>query len=583
MIRRLVLTNWRAYEALDLAFREGVTFLVAANGVGKSSIVMGAAWGLLGEASNVDAASCVRGDADHASVELEIELLDGRRLQIERSVTARGRTQCQVLLEGQPVSDPSAMLHEAFAIDPAILGRLAFMTDGSHVASGKEFELRDHLFRVFGVSALLDAVAAAARAAKEARQARELVRSIERKQAYDMSEIRGTVGVIDAQLTEWNQTRSTLEEVVSQADSIRRVAQRWADHGRAVAEREAQIQDLLSKAEAVGGVEGQEALVRLEGLEEEIQRRVDDVKEEAAGHEARWSAALATIERLREAGAVCPTCLRPIGPDDASHAIHLHDEVVAAARRQASEVRRLAGELEARLAAVRQVLGDLRSVPGPPPVPDAPALDLEQAELRHAEAAARLREHDQRMAELQGRRAQLVEQLRTEEEAEAAEAAQLRAYRREAIAQAAAEVLQDTADRLIRERIDPLTREVAGRWKRLFGTGDLILRPDGRIRRRVGSRELEFSQLSGGERIWALLVTRLLVLTVSTKVPFVWLDEPLEHLDPRLRRIVAGTLVRAAASSNVKQVFVTTYEEGLARQLAEDNPMAELITVRQGG
>jgi len=92
----------------------------------------------------------------------------------------------------------------------------------------------------------------------------------------------------------------------------------------------------------------------------------------------------------------------------------------------------------------------------------------------------------------------------------------------------------------------------------------------------------EVSEPGGGERIWALLVTRLLVLSVSTKVPFVWLDEPLEHLDPRIRRIVAGTLVRAASSANLRQIFVTTYEEPLAHQLAEDNPMAELITVRQG-
>ncbi len=249
---------------------------------------------------------------------------------------------------------------------------------------------------------------------------------------------------------------------------------------------------------------------------------------------------------------------------------------------RAAEVRRLAGDLEARLATVRRVLNDLRSVPGAPPEPDAPVLDLEEAELRLRRAAARLREHDQRMAELGGRRAQLLEQLRSDEEAEGAEGAQLTAYRREAVAQAAAEVLQETADRMIRERIDPLTREVAWRWKRLFGSGDLILHPDGRIRRRIGSRELEFSELSGGERIWALLVTRLLVLSVSTKVPFVWLDEPLEHLDPRVRRIVAGTLVRAASSANLRQIFVTTYEEPLAHQLAEDNPRAELITVREG-
>ncbi|MEA2501376.1 MAG: repair protein SbcC/Rad50 [Actinomycetota bacterium] len=582
MIRRLSLTNWRAYDRLDLTFEEGVTFLVAANGVGKSSIVMGAAWGLLGEASNVDAASCVRGDADHASVQLEVELPDGKRLEIERSVTARGRTSSEILLDGEPVTDLPAILQEEFAIDPSILGRLAFMTDGSHIASGKEFQLRDHLFRVFGVSALLDAAETAARAAKEARQARELVRSIEKKQAQDRSAIGRTVEGIDEQLAGLNEARSTLEELASEAASIRQAAQRWADHRRAVAQREVQIEELLSRAEDLGQVEVREALTRLGTLEEEIQHRLEAVRQEAAGHQARGSAELATIVRLREAGAVCPTCLRPITPGEASHAIHEHEEALATASGQASEVRRLAAELEARLAAVRRLLSDLRSVPGAPPVPDAPVLDLDEADLRHRRAAARLRENDQRIAELGGRRAQLVEQLRSVEEAEGAEAAQLAAYRREAIAQAAAEVLQETADRMIRERIDPLTREVAWRWKRLFGTGDLILHPDGRIRRRIGSRELEFSELSGGERIWALLVTRLLVLSVSTRVPFVWLDEPLEHLDPRVRRIVAGTLVQAASSANLRQIFVTTYEEPLAHQLAEDNPMAELITVREG-
>lgn len=582
MIRRLSLTNWRAYDRLDLTFEEGVTFLVAANGVGKSSIVMGAAWGLLGEASNVDAASSVRGDADHASVQLEVELPDGKRLEIERSVTARGRTSSEILLDGEPVTDLPAILQEEFAIDPSILGRLAFMTDGSHIASGKEFQLRDHLFRVFGVSALLDAAETAARGAKEARQARELVRSIEKKQAQDRSAIGRTVEGIDEQLAGLNEARSTLEELASEAASIRQAAQRWADHRRAVAQREVQIEELLSRAEDLGQVEVREALTRLGTLEEEIQHRLEAVRQEAAGHQARGSAELATIVRLREAGAVCPTCLRPITPGEASHAIHEHEEALATASGQASEVRRLAAELEDRLAAVRRLLSDLRSVPGAPPVPDAPVLDLDEADLRHRRAAARLRENDQRIAELGGRRAQLVEQLRSVEEAEGAEAAQLAAYRREAIAQAAAEVLQETADRMIRERIDPLTREVAWRWKRLFGTGDLILHPDGRIRRRIGSRELEFSELSGGERIWALLVTRLLVLSVSTRVPFVWLDEPLEHLDPRVRRIVAGTLVQAASSANLRQIFVTTYEEPLAHQLAEDNPMAELITVREG-
>jgi recombinational DNA repair ATPase RecF len=48
VIRRLTLQNWRAYEHLELDFLPGATFVVAPNGVGKSSIVEGARFALFG-------------------------------------------------------------------------------------------------------------------------------------------------------------------------------------------------------------------------------------------------------------------------------------------------------------------------------------------------------------------------------------------------------------------------------------------------------------------------------------------------------------------------------------------------------
>jgi len=48
VIRRLTLQNWRAYEHLELDFSPGATFVVAPNGVGKSSIVEGARFALFG-------------------------------------------------------------------------------------------------------------------------------------------------------------------------------------------------------------------------------------------------------------------------------------------------------------------------------------------------------------------------------------------------------------------------------------------------------------------------------------------------------------------------------------------------------
>ncbi len=82
--------------------------------------------------------------------------------------------------------------------------------------------------------------------------------------------------------------------------------------------------------------------------------------------------------------------------------------------------------------------------------------------------------------------------------------------------------------------------------------------------------------------MWALLLTRLLITSASTRAPFVWLDEPLEHLHPRLRTVVAGTLARASQTGGLRQVVVTTYESDLARQLMEDVPSASLIYVRNG-
>ena len=46
MITRIALENWRAYRNLDLDIDPGTTFLVAPNGVGKSSLLEAVRWAL---------------------------------------------------------------------------------------------------------------------------------------------------------------------------------------------------------------------------------------------------------------------------------------------------------------------------------------------------------------------------------------------------------------------------------------------------------------------------------------------------------------------------------------------------------
>ena len=61
---------------------------------------------------------------------------------------------------------------------------------------------------------------------------------------------------------------------------------------------------------------------------------------------------------------------------------------------------------------------------------------------------------------------------------------------------------------------------------------------------RRGIKDISFEYLSSGEKVVALLAVRLLILGSSTRASFVWLDEPLEHLDGRNRRLAAASSSR---------------------------------------
>ena len=136
---------------------------------------------------------------------------------------------------------------------------------------------------------------------------------------------------------------------------------------------------------------------------------------------------------------------------------------------------------------------------------------------------------------------------------------------------------------MTQSRIEPLSREVRGRWKHLFASNGLTFKPDGSITRLRGKVELGWDTLSGGERTWARIITHLIVMGTTTSLPFAWFDEPLEHLDPQLRHAVAATLATATLGGSPQQLLVTTYEHGIAQQLADDTDGAGIITIRESG
>ncbi len=201
MIQRLQLQNWRAYDNLDLEFGPGATYVVASNGIGKTSLIMGAAWGLLGDASEVNAAEQIRGDAESATVQVDVRLPSGDSLSISRSVDRRGRVELSAEV-GETVITEQDELDELLATesgaDVRVLAQLTFMIHGGSLETAHgEFQLQDHLASVFGVTPLFKAAAAAEATARAAASTLRKLKTAQRTEKHKRDELVAEMQTLD--------------------------------------------------------------------------------------------------------------------------------------------------------------------------------------------------------------------------------------------------------------------------------------------------------------------------------------------------------------------------------------------------
>ena len=79
-----------------------------------------------------------------------------------------------------------------------------------------------------------------------------------------------------------------------------------------------------------------------------------------------------------------------------------------------------------------------------------------------------------------------------------------------------------------------------------------------------------FAALSAGEKTVAVILLRIALSVAFTSAGFMVLDEPLEHLDPRARRVLISSLHHAIETGVLKQIIVSTYEESIVRRLQQE-------------
>jgi DNA repair exonuclease SbcCD ATPase subunit len=577
MIERLRLRRWRAFDSVDIDFEPGTTFLVAPNGVGKTSLLLGLTWALFGEHSNVDAKTCVRVGHQTAEALLTLAVHSNRRLTIHRTVSAAGKADVEYSDGDQPISASTAqeLLANAFGAPMEIAARLAVIR-GSGRDDG-ELQLREHLYDAFGVSGLRRSAAIATKLHKQAEASRKKLRSASRTQLANRDQLAELAAKLRNDLDELNARRVPLTEAVAAGVRDQQAGAMWTRYDEALAARATEIDELLVQAAARGL-----AATTLAELAEMVSAAIrtnraatDQTQAMLTEAQAHALAARSALSLLGSHDPSCPTCARPFHGDELERAVAAQNDSLALSQDRIHAAQIDLDQLHVEQDTLTQLGSTVARVGEPITEPDRPR-PAEDPDAAIAAAQGAVQKHDELAGSVTSERNAIVAQLDDDNELQAAYAAERVAWRREALTKAAASALTGTAERLANDHIEPLSQQVRWRWKALFGEDGLQLRPDGTIVRVVGDREIPWSQLSSGEQIWARLVASLLVLRSSTTLPFAWLDEPLEHLDPRARRIVATDLASSTRSGRPTQMIVTTYEHTLARQLAEDLPGTHL-------
>ncbi len=560
MIRSVTLEGWKAFDHVEFEPSDGVTFVVARNGVGKSSLLQGIAWAVFGNRSGIDPEVMRRAGHAHTATSVLLGMPDGRALRIDREVGGP-----QVGRVDNRTVDLDEALRRVVGANLEFAARAVTLTHQTLIDHAASFEHLDaHLAEVFGIAELRTAATAMAAEHKRLKSENQRLRATSKPRAADTAELAGRR---EAHVLQRELLTAQRVELTPALDAAR-VAVRQSQEERAARdaldEWDRRHRELAAQAEALIG-HNDDPLATLREEAPNLSRAISDLTLAIGAARARSSMAADALALLDSPGALCPTCQRPMSDHERSEARQIHLISIELADREAEEATRQSAEKADRTDLLSRLIQAFDRL-GDRPIVLAEGADTASAEARLATIEVRVTELDRGIAEASGA---ITEIDRTVEalKASAAEQAQRHAaIRREAVAQLTADTMQRTVDALMTDYVAPASAEVAARWKQVFGDrGTLQLSPKGIISMEREGHRIEFAQFSPGEQVVAMLALRFLTVGASTTAPFMLLDEPLECLDPANRRLVAGVLV--GHQRPVAQMIVTTYEEPLARRI----------------
>jgi DNA repair exonuclease SbcCD ATPase subunit len=531
-------------------------------------------WGLYGDSAGRPEGA-VRLGTKSAFATVDLQLPNGRTVSITRELPLRlPKTKpapASATLDGEALNQTEleAILRDAFGAEIGFLSRVTMLDRTDLDSDASTLNLQEHLCQFFGIDELqvtLDelhsrqkAIEKAVRAIKQTvGPSSTLLKELRKRQEETGRQAQGATETLQQEQTKADSANQTLRE----AQAFEASRKREIERSEAIKRIASQIAELSQDP-----VDSEDLPAVLDAMELDATAHLDEMRRQTGLLKGQISAVERAMAQLEGEDGICPVCRRPLSEEDSNHARSSHQQDLLDLQRQLSALQE--DPLVDRLRLARDIRGRLLPLLQREDQP-APALSLEEAQASAATSQAVLENAREKVIETRAEAMRAQSELETAEADQEANQLLTSQFQNLGLVTAAADAVDATISTVLNGTIDPLARQVAGRWKRLFADrGPLHVTGRGALSREIQGEILPFASFSTGERMAAQLLLRLMILNAATNATYCWIDEPLEHLDPDARRQVATMLALTPATTSLKQLLVTTYEEPLARRLSE--------------
>lgn len=608
MIKYLKMINWRVYTKREFNFGKGITFLMGANGTGKTSILEAISYALTGEAALFDSKTrpqLLKDPNKPATIILRIEVHE-KEYEIERTQTSERAGDAQIIrLADKEVLARSHLgvtkqVEKLLDISDDFLHRIVYMAEGDvfkFLEKPPKEALEAQLRYVLGLTQLDEFSASLDEAEKylkgRLKTLQEFNADLVRLQVRSLNELESHLSAGEAGRQQFLNQIEKISHELGQLEQHTKIAQKLQEDIQALSIAVRDSPDQWEKFARTPMIDYFEELqnkwqdtehnhseilillARLDGKEEGYQRIIELLEP--------FDGSTDTVP--------CPVCRKPMTLKERQDILSEIRKDVDNLNNQREAQNARKDQLSQEIQGLQGQISQLQPLRNTITYAELPGVQLKStyedlvknvAEIASGEVGARytslieereavkkhLAELETFQAEFQAIKKRLQDfNYKSPEELDNE---LIRIEMRMLSIRAASQATKDTLRIQRNKDMQTIYEQIAHLWASFTGTDgwEIELDENGSpfLDNPYKGRKLDLRQLSGGEKTALLIMLHTIIAHHFSKSDFLMIDEPLEHLDSVNRRSLIRFLVDAYRHKIFNQAIIATFEESLLRK-----------------